>query len=92
MEELINLLPEGASVSAVIIIVIIFLKHMRGFADRIENMGKDCHANHLNSQKMYQEQINTIVHGYIESYEKTSSALTKLEASVTALYNNVSNR
>ena len=67
--DLIKLLPDGANVVAVIVVVILFLKQQEKFNIILKNMTDDFHEQVKGNQKAFQDQITTLSEQYF-SYQK----------------------
>jgi len=67
--DLIKLLPDGANVVAVIVVVILFLKQQEKFNIILKNMTDDFHEQVKGNQKAFQDQITTLSEQYL-SYQK----------------------
>ena len=83
MEELIKLLPDSAIAISIIIVVVIFLRHMQKISD-------DCHATITGGQEKYQEQLQKVVDGYVHMSEKNIASINRLDTSIQMLHTRVS--
>ena len=54
-------IPQGAAVSAVVAVVILFLRHIRESDARVEKIAKFCHAHQDHSQQTYERSLDRIV-------------------------------
>ena len=100
MQDLIRLLPDGASAVAVIIVVMLFLKQQdrinlmlesitKGFNDQVFDSQKAFQEQILRlarqqyeNQKLYQDQIQSLIDAHIKVSRETIMALKSLEASL----------
>ena len=100
MQDLIALLPDGASAVAVIVVVMLFLKQQdrinqmlesitKGFNDQVFDSQKAFQEQILRlarqqyeNQKLYQDQIQSLIDAHIKVSRETIMALKSLEASL----------
>ena len=100
MEDLIRLLPDGASAVAVIIVVMLFLKQQdrinlmlesitQNFNDQVGDSQKSfqeqilrLNRQQFENQKLYQDQIQSLIDAHIKVSRETILALKSLEASL----------
>ena len=100
MQDLIHLLPDGASAVAVIIVVMLFLRQQdrinvmietitKGFNDQVNDSQKTFQEQILrltsrqyDNQRMYQEQIQSLIDAHIKVSRETILALKSLEVSL----------
>lgn len=100
MQDLIRLLPDGASAVAVIFVVMLFLKQQdrinimletitRDFNDQVIDSQKSFQEQILrltrqqyDNQKLYQDQIQSLIDAHIKVSRETILALKSLESSL----------
>ena len=100
MTELIKLLPDGAGVVAVIVVVMLFLRQQERLNLMIETVTKGFHdqvyesqrtfqeqvlrltRQQFENQKLYQDQIQSLIDAHIKVSRETILALKSLEASL----------
>jgi hypothetical protein len=100
MQDLIHLLPDGASVVAVIFVVMLFLRQQdrlsvmldtitKGFNERVNESQKTFQEQVLrlttqqgDNQRLYQEQIQSLIDAHIKVSRENILALKSLEASL----------
>jgi predicted ABC-type ATPase len=100
VEDLIRLLPDGASAVAVIIVVMLFLRQQdrinlmletitKGFNEQVNDSQKTFQeqilrltARQHDNQRLYQEQIQSLIDAHIKVSRETILALKSLEASL----------
>ena len=100
MEDLIHLLPDGASAVAVIIVVMLFLRQQdrlnlmletitKGFNEQVNDSQKTFQEQVLrltsgqhDNNRLYQEQIQTLIDAHIKVSRETIMALKSLEVSL----------
>jgi hypothetical protein len=80
--DLIRLLPDGASAAAVIIVVMLFLKQQDRINLMVEAITKGFNEQVNGSQKLYQDQIQSLIDAHIKVSRETILALKSLEASL----------
>lgn len=98
--ELIKLLPDGASVVAVIVVVMLFLRQQerlnvmietvtRGFNDHayesqhtFQEQVLELTQQMFENQKLYQDQIQSLIDAHVKVARETIVALKSLEASL----------
>lgn len=54
-------LPQGAAVTAVVFVVIIFLRHIKESRDEISGLADQCHKHQENAQGAYERSLDRIV-------------------------------
>ena len=62
MQDLISLLPDGASAVAVIIVVMLFLKQQDRISLTLESISKGFQSQVFDSQKAFQDQVLELTH------------------------------
>jgi predicted ABC-type ATPase len=100
VEDLIQLLPDGASAVAVIVVVMLFLRQQdrinlmletitKGFNEQVNDSQKTFQEQILqlttrqyDNQRMYQDQIQSLIDAHIKVSRETILALKSLEASL----------
>jgi ferric iron reductase protein FhuF len=100
VQDLIRLLPDGASAVAVIYVVVLFLKQQdrinlmlesitKGFNEQVFDSQKafqvqvlDLNHQQSENQKLYQEQIQSLIDAHIKVSRETILALKSLEVSL----------
>jgi predicted ABC-type ATPase len=100
MEDLIHLLPDGASAVAVIFVVMLFLRQQdrlnlmletitKGFNEQVNDSQKTFQEQVLrlttqqcDNQRLYQEQIQSLIDAHLKVSRETILALKSLEASL----------
>jgi hypothetical protein len=100
VEDLIHLLPDGASAVAVIFVVMLFLRQQdrlnamvetitKGFNEQVNDSQKTFQEQVLrlatqqcDNQRLYQEQIQSLIDAHIKVSRETILALKSLEASL----------
>lgn len=100
MDDLIRLLPDGASTVAVIVVVMLFLRQQdrinlmletitKSFNDQVNDSQKTFQeqllrltARQYDTQRMYQEQIQSLIDAHIKVSRETIVALKSLEGSL----------
>jgi hypothetical protein len=100
VQDLIRLLPDGASAVAVIIVVMLFLKQQdrinlmlesitQNFNDQVGDSQKSfqeqilrLNRQQFENQKLYQDQIQSLIDAHIKVSRETIIALKSLESSV----------
>ncbi len=100
MDDLIRLLPDGASAVAVIVVVMLFLRQQdrinlmletitKSFNDQVNDSQKTFQeqllrltARQYDTQRMYQEQIQSLIDAHIKVSRETIVALKSLEGSL----------
>jgi predicted ABC-type ATPase len=100
VQDLIRLLPDGASAVAVIVVVMLFLKQQdrinlmlesitRGFNEQVNESHKAFQDQILrltrqqhDNQKLYQDQIQSLIDAHIKVSRETIMALKSLELSL----------
>lgn len=87
--QLIELLPQGASVIAVLAVVVIFLKQQDKFGETLKQVATSCHTSHTEARADYQRQVAQLVEGYKNSTERQTQATKDLEGAVRQLNNTV---
>ena len=85
IEKLIAVLPAGGSVIALILVVKLFLDHIREFNTKLQMIATDCHRYSEQSQTLYQEQIQQIVNGFVSESTHTREVIQRLDSSVQEL-------
>lgn len=85
LEKLITLLPAGGSVIALIVVVKLFLDHIKEFNTKLQALVNDCHAYSQQSQKLYQEQMQQVVNGFVNESTHTREVIQRLDSSVQEL-------
>ena len=85
LEKLIPLLPAGGSVIALIIVVKLFLDHIKEFNTKLQVIANDCHLYSQQSQKLYQEQMQQVVNGFVNESTHTREVIQRLDSSVQEL-------
>ena len=85
LEKLITLLPAGGSVIALIIVVKLFLDHIKEFNTKLQALANDCHLYSQQSQKLYQEQMQQVVNGFVNESTHTREVIQRLDSSVQEL-------
>jgi len=76
--DLIKLLPDGASVVAVIIVVILFLKQQDKFNSVLKDVNSQNNSEANASQKAYQEQINNMATQYFTNQKSFQDQIQRL--------------
>ena len=61
MEEFLDLLPEGISATAVIIVVVMFLKHLKDSAKQLNEISTKCHDTQIEVQQGYEQSLARII-------------------------------
>jgi predicted ABC-type ATPase len=100
VEDLIQLLPDGASAVAVIVVVMLFLRQQdrinlmletitKGFNEQVNDSQKTFQEQVLqlttrqyDNQRMYQDQIQSLIDAHIKVSRETILALKSLEGSL----------
>ena len=100
MEDLIQLLPDGASAVAVIIVVMLFLRQQdrinlmletitKGFSEQVNDSQRafleqvlQLTSRQFDNQRLYQDQIQSLIDAHIKVSRETILALKSLEASL----------
>jgi hypothetical protein len=100
VEELIQLLPDGASAAAVVVVVMLFLRQQerinlmletitKGFNEQVNGSQKTFQDQVLqlttrqsDNQRLYQDQIQSLIDAHIKVSRETIQALKSLEASL----------
>jgi predicted ABC-type ATPase len=100
VDDLIRLLPDGASVVAVIVVVMLFLRQQdrinlmletitKGFNEQVNDSQKTFQEQVLqlttrqfDNQRLYQDQIQSLIEAHIKVSRETILALKSLEASL----------
>lgn len=84
LDILSKLIPNAVSAVAVIIVVVIFLKSQTKFMDTVEKIRSACHDQNAASQKVFQDQIETVVdrheklaNGYHDAMVQFGTAIGK---------------
>jgi len=85
VEKLVALLPAGGSIVALIIVVKLFLDHIKEFNTKLQAIANDCHLYSQQSQKLYQEQMQQIVDGFVSESTHTREVIQRLDSSVQEL-------
>ncbi len=85
LEKLLTLLPAGGSVIALIIVVKLFLDHIKEFNTKLQALANDCHLYSQQSQKLYQEQMQQVVNGFVNESTHTREVIQRLDSSVQEL-------
>ena len=85
LEKLLTLLPAGGSVIALIIVVKLFLDHIKEFNTKLQALANDCHLYAQQSQKLYQEQMQQVVDGFMSESTHTREVIQRLDSSVQEL-------
>lgn len=83
--EFVRLVPSGASVLAVLFVVVMFLKQQDKFGATLKEVAASCHLSHTEARDDYQKQVNMLVEGYRQSTERQTSATKDLENAVRQL-------
>lgn len=73
LDGILGLIPEGVSVSAVVAVVVIFVKNSRLFADRLGEIASECHDRHKEAQEAHEKQVK----GIVEHFTGTIKSLGK---------------
>jgi hypothetical protein len=81
VQELISLLPDGASVAAVILVVVLFLKQHEKINAMLTAIAKDFNAHIHESQKGFHEQILGLTK---QQYEHQKSYQDQIQALIDA--------
>lgn len=89
LAEIIKLVPQGASVVAVLFVVILFLKQQDKFSAVLKGVADSCHDSHTEARKDYQNQVAMLVEGYKNSTERQTGATKDLEKAVQQLNNSI---
>lgn len=76
--ELIKLLPDGASVIAVIVVVLIFLKNQREFNEHLRTIAADFAKQLINSKKESEEQVKNLTQSYLANEKYYQQQIQKL--------------
>lgn len=93
MTEALSLIPEGISVTSVIVVVILFLQHMKIYSAKLEAVGREFHSNAIQMQESFQSQLREITsehfrttrelsHSIESSASRTTEAIAKLEVTI----------
>ena len=85
MLELVNLLPGGASVVAILCVVILFLRSQRECLKEMRGIGESCHLAQRDSQRLFQDQIGHVVDGFVDESKHTRQTLQRLSDTVSEL-------
>ena len=85
IEKLIAVLPAGGSVIALLIVVKLFLDHIKEFNTKLQEIANDCHLYSQQSQKLYQEQMQQVVNGFVNESTHTREVIQRLDSSVQEL-------
>ena len=85
VEKLVALLPAGGSIVALIIVVKLFLDHIKEFDTKLQAIANDCHLYSQQSQKLYQEQMQHVVNGFVNESTHTREVIQRLDSSVQEL-------
>jgi hypothetical protein len=80
MENIGHWIPEGASVAAVLIVVVAFLKHMRDSARAISDIADNCHLHQRQSQDAYEKSLDRLVAGFDKSTDRVVEQLKSVQA------------
>lgn len=93
LAQLYNLVPQGASVLAVLFVVLVFLKQQDKkdvlFTGTLKTISEKAHDSHSEARKDYQTQVGQLVSRYEVSAEKQSAATKDLESAIRQLTNTV---
>jgi hypothetical protein len=84
--DLIKLLPDGANVIAVIVVVVLFLKQQEKFNVILKSITDDFHTQIKENQRAFQEQIGQLSQQYFANqqlYQKQIQALMDAHITVT---------
>jgi hypothetical protein len=86
VQDLVKLLPDGASVVAVIVVIVLFLKQHDKINLLLSNVTKDFHDHIYESQKGFQDQVLKLSSQQFEhqkSYQDQIQALIEAHVNVT---------
>lgn len=78
MNDLIKLLPEGSSVVAVIVVVVIFLRNQKEFNVSLKNITDEFSKNVTAMQQDFQKQIDRLSNAYLENEKTYRTQIQKL--------------
>ena len=93
MEELVKLLPpEGASVTALIVIVYLFLRHQRAAEDKLREITDRCHAAQREMREGYRESLDLVVTAFTNATEKLGESQGRVETKLTQVLERMENR
>lgn len=73
-------LPQGAAVTAVVAVVVLFLRHIRESSNQLTELAKQCHAHQEKAQLSYERSLDRIV---VASEKNTDRILKRLDAQLT---------
>lgn len=76
--DLIKLLPDGANVIAVIVVVVLFLKQQEKFNAILKSITEDFHTQIKENQKAFQEQISALSNQYFTNQQAYQGQIQKL--------------
>ena len=85
MTDLLSLIPEGVPVVGVIVVVMIFLRFISTYFNKMEVISDKCHERQKESQDQYQEQIKLLMDNNQKSSEMFVSSMDKLNDAVRIL-------
>ena len=54
-------LPQGAAVTAVVAVVVLFLRHIRESSNQLSELAKQCHAHQEKAQSSFERSLDRIV-------------------------------
>ena len=92
MEELLKLLPEGASVTAVMVLVYMFLRHQRASEDKLREITDRCHAAQREMRDGYRESLDVVVTAFTNATDKLGESQGRVETKLTQVLERMENR
>jgi hypothetical protein len=92
IDQLIGILPEGLSVTAVLVAVWIFTKSQGKYSDSLELIGSECHTHSKAQMDQFSENLKVIMESHVESTKLIGSQIGRLESAVTTLNQTIGTR
>lgn len=79
MDVVSSYLPQGAAVTAVVAVVVLFLKHIRDFNGSLHELARQCHTHQEQAQKSFERSLDRIVSSSEKNTDRIIEQLTKVQ-------------